>query len=77
MEDEQQRRVIVWATGQPTFRDELKDDGLYEKEWVCRGEYIFIFTLDGSEEKTERIVELLDSKVAVQKRTLSLGRRDE
>jgi hypothetical protein len=70
MEDEQQNRVIVWATGQPTFRKELRDDGLTEEEWVYKGEYIFIFSMDESGEKIERVVEFLDSKAVVQVRAL-------
>jgi hypothetical protein len=70
MEDEQQNRIIIWATGEPTFFEELKDDGLSKQEWVYKGEYVFILSMDKSGEKIERIVEFLDSKAATGARAL-------
>lgn len=62
MEDEQQNRVIVWATSQPIFHDELKDEGLTEEEWTYKGEYMFILSMNESGDKVERVVEFVDSK---------------
>jgi hypothetical protein len=70
MEDQQQNRVIIWATGQPTFVKGVMDGGLSEEEWVYIGEYMFILSMDESGEKIERIVEFLDNKAAVQGREL-------
>lgn len=66
MEDEQQNQVIVWAEGDAFFKDELKDEG----DWSYRGEYVFIFTMDQSGEKIERVVEFLDNKAADRAREL-------
>jgi hypothetical protein len=62
MEDEQQNKVIVWATSQPIFHDELKDEGLTEEEWTYKGEYMFILSMNESGDKVERVVEFVDSK---------------
>lgn len=70
MEDEHQNRVIIWARGQPTFRNEVRDEGLSADEWVYKGEYVFILSMDESGEKIERVVEFLDSKAVVQGRAL-------
>ncbi|KAF8846984.1 hypothetical protein BDZ45DRAFT_682168 [Acephala macrosclerotiorum] len=70
MEDEKQNRVIIWAMGEAHFRDEVRDDGLTEEEWLYRGEYMFIFSMDKSGEKIERVVEFLDSKAAEKGRSL-------
>lgn len=44
------------------FRDDVKDGGLSDEEWSYRGEYIFIFTMDESQEKIIRVLEFVDSK---------------
>lgn len=44
------------------FRDDVKDAGLSDEEWGYRGEYIFIFTMDESQEKIIRVLEFVDSK---------------
>jgi hypothetical protein len=62
LEDEAKNSVIVWAGSQAIFHDELMDAGIPREEWDYRGEYVFIFTMDGSGEKVERVVEFLDSK---------------
>jgi hypothetical protein len=60
--DEKLNRVTIWAESEAKFKDEVKDDGIDEGEWVWKGEYVFIFSMDKSGEKIERIVEFLDSK---------------
>lgn len=62
MEDEKLNRVVVWATSEAKFREEVMD-GNDEEDWVYKGEYVFIFSMDESG-KIERVVEFLDSKVA-------------
>lgn len=64
------REVTMWCTGEATFRDEVKDDGLSEQEWVYRGEYIFIFEMDESGEKIESVLGFLDSKETEKSRGL-------
>lgn len=61
-DNEEKGQVTIWATSQAKFKEECKDNGLSEEEWACRGEYIFIFTLDESKGKIVDIVEFLDSK---------------
>ncbi|TVY21195.1 Austinol synthesis protein J [Lachnellula arida] len=55
-------QVVVWATSETRFRDEVKDTGIPEDEWAYKGEYLFVFTMDESGEKIERVLEFLDSK---------------
>lgn len=62
MEDEKLNRIVVWATSEAKFREEVMD-GNDEEDWVYKGEYVFIFSMDESG-KIERVVEFLDSKVA-------------
>ncbi|KAL3473211.1 hypothetical protein BJX99DRAFT_261522 [Aspergillus californicus] len=61
IESESQNQVVVWATSKTAFRKEVKDDGIPAEEWEYEGEYVFIFTMDGSGEKVSRCVEFLDS----------------
>ncbi|KAF2100234.1 hypothetical protein NA57DRAFT_73844 [Rhizodiscina lignyota] len=61
-ESEKEKRVVVWATSQAMFHDELKDSSFTEEEWDYRGEYIFMFHMDASGEKIEKVFEFLDSK---------------
>jgi hypothetical protein len=61
MEDPVQNRVMIWADGEPTWANECMDDGLSEEEWAYRAEYMFVLSMDESEEKIERIVEFLDT----------------
>lgn len=70
MEDEAQNRVIVWAGGEAFFKDEFKDEGATVEAWTYVGEYMFVFTLDESGEKIERVMEFLDSKAADHARDL-------
>ncbi|CZR64184.1 uncharacterized protein PAC_14081 [Phialocephala subalpina] len=70
MEDEKQNRVVIWATGEAHFKEEVRDGGLTQEEWLYKGEYMFIISLDGSGEKIERVVEFLDSKAADKGRSL-------
>jgi len=60
--NEADRQVTMWCTGEATFRDEVRDDGLCEEEWLYHGEYIFILEMNDSGDKVESIVEFLDSK---------------
>jgi len=61
-ENEAGRQVTMWCTGEASFHDEVRDSGLSEEGWTYQGEYIFIFDMDESGEKTESVVEFLDSK---------------
>lgn len=55
--------VIVWATGRPQFREELKDYEEFSKEqWEYVGEFIFMLTLDETGEKIVKVNEFVDSK---------------
>jgi len=62
MEDANENKVIVWATSQAHFYDEVKDGGLSEEEWAYKGEYVFILSMNKDGDKIERIVEFVDSK---------------
>ena len=62
IEDEKLNRVALWATSEAKFREEVMDED-DEEDWVYKGEYVFIFSIDESG-KIERVVEFLDSKVA-------------
>lgn len=61
MEDENKNLVIVHATSQAHFYEELKDDGIPAEEWEYQGEYIFMVTTDESGEKIRKIEEFVDS----------------
>lgn len=61
-DNETRNQVTVWATNETWFRDEVKDDGATEEEWLFHGEYIFVLNMDSSGEKIERVLEFLDSK---------------
>ena len=67
--------VTVWATGDAIFHEELKDDGLSAEEWKYRGEYIFIFQMDSTGRRVQRIVEFLDSKATEHLRELMVRAR--
>jgi len=67
IESESANQVTVWATSRTIFRDDVKDDGIGEEEWVYEGEYIFMLWMDESGEKIVRTVEFLDSKGTVEK----------
>ncbi|KAE8450082.1 hypothetical protein EG329_006863 [Mollisiaceae sp. DMI_Dod_QoI] len=70
IEDERENRVVIWATSEATFKDEVRDEGLSEAEWGYKGEYVFMLTLDESGERIEKVVEFLDSKAAERARGL-------
>ena len=65
MEDQQQDRVIVRATGGPLWRDEVKDDSIPEEEWNWTGEYMLVFDLDETGEKIDHLLEFVDSKATL------------
>lgn len=55
--------VVVWCTGSPQWREELKDYELFsEDQWGYVGEFIFMLTMDEKGEKITKIVEFVDSK---------------
>jgi hypothetical protein len=65
MEDQQQNRVIVWATGRALWREGVKDNDLTEKEWEWTGEYMLVFHMDIAGEKIDHLLEFVDSKETV------------
>ncbi len=67
IESESSNQVVVWATSQAHFRDEVKDDGIPAKDWMYEGEYVFILSMDRTGEKVVRAVEFLDSKATLDK----------
>ena len=64
-EDQQRNQVIISATSETRFRDDAKDAGIPDDEWAYKGEYVFIFSMDESGEKIERVLEFVDSKKTV------------
>jgi hypothetical protein len=62
MEDEQKNMVIIHATSQASFHEELKDDEIPAEEWTYCGEYIFMLSMTEDEDKVKRVVEFVDSK---------------
>lgn len=74
-ENKEKRQVTIWATSLAIFRDEAKDDAISDEDWLYRGEYIFIFDMDESEEKIESVFEFVDSKGTERLRELMLRAR--
>jgi hypothetical protein len=62
IENENANQVVIWATSEPIFHEHVMDDGIGKEKWEYKGEYILIFTMDGSGEQIERVLEFLDSK---------------
>lgn len=58
-------QVIVWATSEAFFRDDVKDEELSAADWAYKGEYIFILSMNPTGEKITRTIEFLDSKATV------------
>lgn len=56
--NEEEKQIVIWATGVANFREEVKDSDF--GEWNYQGEYMFILNVD-KDGKIERIVEFLDS----------------
>lgn len=55
--------MIVWCTGRPQWREEVKDYEVFsEEQWEYVGEFIFMLTMDEEGEKITKIVEFVDSK---------------
>lgn len=74
--NEAQNQVTIWATSETHFRQDVKDEGISPEEWLYRGEYIFILTMDESKEKVVSVLEFLDSKGTEHLRELmALARR--
>lgn len=61
-ENQEMGQITILATSETRFRPEAKDDGLTADEWLYKGEYVFILTLDERKEKVAKIYEFLDSK---------------
>lgn len=76
VEDQEKNQVVIWATSETKFFDAVKDSGLSDEEWIYRGEYIFILTMDKSQEKIERVIEFLDSKATERLRELMRRAKD-
>jgi ketosteroid isomerase-like protein len=62
IDSESSNQVVVWATSETMFREEVKDTGIPDEEWKYQGEYVFMFTMDEGGERITRLVEFLDSK---------------
>ncbi|KAK2595856.1 hypothetical protein N8I77_013648 [Diaporthe amygdali] len=63
IEGESANMVVVWATGGPQWREELKDYEVFsEEQWAYVGEFVFMLTMDETGEKITKIVEFVDSK---------------
>lgn len=59
----QSQVVVIWCTGSPQWREELKDYEVFsEEQWAYVGEFIFMLTMDEEGEKITKIVEFVDSK---------------
>jgi hypothetical protein len=56
-----ENKVVIHATGQALFKEEVMDDGIPKEEWVSNGEYIVIFTMN-ADGKLDAILEFTDSK---------------
>jgi hypothetical protein len=56
-----ENKVVIHATGQAQFKDQVTDVGLPKEEWVNNGEYVIIFTMNG-DAKLDAIFEFADSK---------------
>jgi hypothetical protein len=76
IEDQEKNQVVIWATSETKFFDAVKDSGLSDDEWIYRGEYMFILTMDESQEKIERVIEFLDSKATERLRVLIRRAKD-
>jgi hypothetical protein len=77
IESESGNQVAVWATSQAIFRNEVKDDGIPEMDWMYEGEYVFILSMDKTGEKIVRGVEFLDSKATIDKLMVLMKRAQE
>ncbi|GAD99014.1 hypothetical protein SNOG_13971 [Paecilomyces variotii No. 5] len=67
IENESGNQVTVWATSLANFREDVKDDGVSEKEWAYEGEYMFLVFMNETGEKITRVIEFLDSKATDEK----------
>jgi len=56
-----ENKVVIHATGQAQFKDEVMDDGMSKEEWANDGEYIVIFTMN-ADVKLDAVLEFADSK---------------
>jgi len=58
-----ENKVVIHATGQAQFKDEVMDNGMSKEEWVNNGEYMVIFTMN-ADAKLDAVFEFVDSKSA-------------
>lgn len=70
MEDDKQNRIMIWASARTIWYPAAKDPGITEEEWDFRTEYVFILSMDESQEKIVKVVEFVDSKATEQWRQL-------
>lgn len=75
-ENEEKGQITILATSETHFRPEAKDDGLTAEEWLYKGEYVFILTLDERKEKIAKIYEFLDSKKTEELRQIMARARE-
>lgn len=54
-------QVVIWATGEGKFRDEVKALDP-TADWTYYGEYMFVFTFNEEGDKIKHVLEFLDSK---------------
>ncbi|KAM4066424.1 hypothetical protein HRG_000527 [Hirsutella rhossiliensis] len=63
IESESSNMVVVWTTGRPQFREELKDyEEVTKEQWDYVGEFVFMLTMDETGEKITKVNEFIDSK---------------
>lgn len=64
IDSESYNQVVVWASSEAIFREEVKDTADPEEDWEYKGEYMLLFTMDESGEHITKLVEFVDSKGA-------------
>lgn len=81
IESESGNQVVVWATSQAIFHDNVMDDGIAQDDWKYTGEYVMMITMDESGGKIVEILEFVDSLSVAklvelsQRATLNLQKR--
>lgn len=70
IEDEKQNRVVLLVESGQTWVPAAMDPSFSEEEWGFKREYVFILSMDESQEKVEKVIEFLDSKGTDQFRAL-------
>jgi hypothetical protein len=64
VDSESSNQVVVWASSEAIFHEEVKDSAAPEESWEYKGEYMLIFTMDESGEHITKLIEFVDSKGA-------------